>query len=318
MTGHKKIRFSMVFLSLIALGLIGYTLCFPVRAMENIRHTLGIFTVSVLPSLAVFSVCTKILVKMGWVGRLAGLPLLGWLRLFGVSAGGFAAFLFGAFAGFPTGASILAELCENGEISAEEAASLLPFCNQAGVSFVVGTVGALVFGDARYGWLLFFAQTAAALTGLFLTGFARKNIRSPMAAVRKEISAFSAVTSAISETAVSMVCVCGFIVFFALCADAALSLRLVLSFPLPQWLSIALGGFLEISSGMTALAAARLSLRCSLTFAGALLGFGGFCVFLQAIDRTERFFYSPGRYFFGKLLETLLCPLFVLLLFTLI
>ena len=318
MTGQGKIRFSMVLLILTALGLIFYTLFYPLQAMENIRRSLSVFAVSVLPSLAVFSVCTKILIKSGWIGKFSALPLVDRFHFLGISPSGMAAFVFGAFAGFPMGASILAELYQNGEISAEEAASILPFCNQAGASFVIGTVGMLLFDDVRYGWILFFAQTGAALTGLLLTAFLRKNSGRYTLCQRKTASPFAVMTASVSETAYAMVCVCGFIVFFALCGDVIFRLCTILPFVLPAWGISLLGGFLEISSGITALSVLGLSVPMRFLLSGILLGFGGFCVFLQAIDRTENFFYSPKQYFSGKLLTAVLCPVFALLLFLLI
>lgn len=313
MTRQKKIRFSALILMLTALGLIFYTLFFPAQAMTNIRRSLSVFTSSVLPSLAVFSICTKILVKTGFVGSLAALPFGRFWRIFGLSPSGFAAFVCGAFAGFPTGASILASLYENGEMTSEEAESILPFCNQAGASFVVGTMGMTLFGDVRYGWILFFAQTAAALTGLLLTAWTRKKIRQPCCRERRTYSPFSAVTAAVCESAAAMVGVCGFIVFFSLCTEVIFHLFSVLPFDLPTFLPIVLSGFLEISSGMTVLASQTFSISVRVFFAGILLGFGGLCVFLQAFDRTERFFCSTKSYFFGKILTAILCPAFALL-----
>ena len=125
MTGQKKIRFLVPMTMAAAVGILLYTLLFPTRAMENIRTSLGIFAFSVLPALAVFSVCIKILIKLGLIGWISSLPVLKYLRFFGISAGGFTAFLFGVFAGFPMGAVILSELCENGEITPEEFADAL-------------------------------------------------------------------------------------------------------------------------------------------------------------------------------------------------
>lgn len=315
MTGPKKMQASVGLLMLTALGLMLYILFFPLQAMENIRNSLRIFAFSVLPSLAVFSVCTKILIKTGLIRTLSSSPLMAFTQRLRISPSGFAAFIFGTVAGFPMGASILAELCENGEITSEEASSLLPFCNQAGASFVVGTMGTMLFGDVRYGWILFFAQIAAALTALSLTTFTRKPSALSVISPCQRVSPFSVLTASVSESAGAMLCVCGFIVFFSLCGDAAFRLCSVLPLARAQGLSPVFSGLLEISSGVTLLAHAPFSTLTRLILSSTLLGFGGFCVFLQAIDRTQACFYAPQKYLFGKLLEAILCPFFAFLLF---
>lgn len=314
MIGQKKERFSAWFLSAAAIFLIGYSLFIPEKAMTTAREALSVFAVSVLPSLALFSVCAKILIRAGFAERLCALGRFAYPL--GMSAGGLSAFAIGAFAGFPTGASVLAELCERGCIEKKEAESILPFCNQAGAAFVIGTVGASLLGSKDIGTLLFMAQTAAAFLGLCLTSGARRGaVHAVQAQQVQSPPFFSIVTASVRETALAMLSVCGFIVFFSLGTAALFDTLCALGLSLPSALRILTGGFLEISSGFVSLARSDFSWEITLLFGGILLGFGGISVFLQALDRTERFFYAPLPYFLGKLLSSLLCPLTALLLF---
>ena len=71
MIGQKRTRFSVSLLIAAALLLMGYSLFAPARAMAVVRHALSVFAASVLPSLALFSVCAKILVKAVFVDAFA-------------------------------------------------------------------------------------------------------------------------------------------------------------------------------------------------------------------------------------------------------
>ncbi|MBQ8496713.1 MAG: hypothetical protein IJ489_04560 [Clostridia bacterium] len=311
MIGEKKGCFSSLFLMGMAISLIGYSLFMPEKAMETARNALSVFAVSVLPSLALFSVCAKILMKSGFTEKLYRLKPVA-LRL-GMSAGGFSAFVIGAFAGFPMGAAVLAELCERGSMDKKEAASLLPFCNQAGAAFVVGTVGTSLFGNKDIGCLLFMAQTAAAFFGICITaGKRRANIDVSDAPKTKPQPFFSVITASIRESAFAMLSVCAFIVFFSLATAAFFDLFAI---GLPSVIRILTGGFLEISTGFVSLAKAELSWESTLLFSGIFLGTGGISVFFQALDRTEHLFYAPKQYCFGKILSAVLCPVMALLLF---
>ena len=169
MIQQKKDGFSSLLFLLAVIWLTVYSVFAPERTMETVRHALLVFAHSILPSLALFSVCSKLLVKTGVADRVSALPLKAFLNTAGLSPCGFSAFLIGSFAGFPTGAAMLAEFCERGEISKKEAASVLPFCNQAGAAFLIGTVGASLFSDTKKGVIFFLAQSAAAWTGLATT-----------------------------------------------------------------------------------------------------------------------------------------------------
>ena len=320
MIGQKRTRFSVSLLIAAALLLMGYSLFAPARAMAVVRHALSVFAASVLPSLALFSVCAKILVKADAVRLLRALPLGGFLRMIGVSRGGFAAFLIGAFTGFPTGASVLAELCEKGEIDPREASSLLPFCNQAGAAFVMGTVGEALFHERRLGILLFAAQTLSAFLGLCLTAGKRHAFLAETRREREKKTAmppFTVLTSSIAETAGAMLSVCGFIVFFSLCTEALSDALALVGLSRFAFLRALAGGLLEISAGFLALSETDISADAIAVLGGFFLGFGGISVFLQALDRTERFFFSPADYFLGKGISAVLCPLESLLLFAL-
>ena len=316
MIRQKKDGFSSLLFLLAVIWLTVYSIFMPERTMETVRHALAVFTYSILPSLALFSVCSKLLVKTGFADRISALPLKTFLKTAGLSPCGFSAFLIGSFAGFPTGAAMLAEFCERGEISKKEAASILPFCNQAGASFLIGTVGSSLFSDPRKGMIFFLAQLAAAWTGLCLTAFFRRSaIESTDIPVFSRISVLRAVSDSVRESIFAMLSVCGLVVFFSFINTVLFDTFSLLGLPIGKGLRALLGGLMEISFGFVELSSSGRSAEGLLILGGILLGFGGISVFMQVLERTESSFYSPLLYFAGKLLTGIFCPLFSFLFF---
>ena len=318
MIRQKRLRFSVFMLIAVAVWLMSYSLLMTERTMETVSRTLDVFVRSVLPPLAVFSICAKLLVKTNVMGRLVSARLSFFLNKIGMSAGGFIAFLFGLFAGFPTGAAMLADLYEKGDISEDEAKSLLPFCNQASIAFLIGTVGRSMLNDPGVGWIFFLAQTVTAWICICLTANERRIAKKfLMPKAREDCSAISSFTSSVRESAFSMISVCGFIVFFSLIGTALFDTLAALGFHPGELFCAMIGGSLEISSGFIWLSGGSVSREAVLICGGALLGFGGISVFIQAMERTEAFFFSPEKYFKGKLAASLICPIFSVLFFVL-
>ena len=316
---RQKRRGFVFFISLTILcWLLSYSLFMVERTIETVRSALDMFAHSILPSLALFSVCAKLIVKLGLTKKLASLPLAGFLRFLGMSAGGFTAFLIGSFAGFPTGAAMLAELCERGEISKREAESLLPFCNHAGIAFLFGTVGGVMLRDARMGMILFLAQTITAWICVCLTAHERRD--GALGFVTGEFSSpswISAITVSVRECAFSMIGVGGFVVFFSLIGTALFDTLTAIGFSLNDLFRSVVGGLLEISCGFRILSEGDFSQKIELILAGIFLGVGGCSVFLQAVEKTESFFFSPKKYWKGKALAGIICPIFTQLFFIL-
>ena len=318
MIQQKRMSFSVFILIALAVWVMAYSLLMTERTIETICTLLGIFVRSILPLLSVFSVCTKLLVKTNAFRKLIPVRVRPFLQPLGMSEGGFSVFLLSLFAGFPTGAMMLSELCEKREISSREAESLLPFCNQASVAFLFGTLGTHILGDSRMGFVFFFAQTTTAVVCVCLTANSRYGCAaSPNDEEYTKISPVSALTASVRETAFSMLGVCGFFVFFSLVGGALTDTLSVLGLPLGQLLCAMLRGGLEMSSGFILLSEGSFSLEILLVYGGALLGFGGISVFMQAIDRTEAVFFAPVKYFAGKALASVLCPIFSVLFFCL-
>ncbi len=307
---QKQSEKSIFFLLFLAGGIIFYAVSKPGETANIIRDALSTAALRIIPSLFAFSVASKLLIRCGLLHWLAMLPFQGCYRLLGVSPSGFAAFVIGALAGFPTGAAVLSEAVALGAMDREEAARLLPFCNNAGISFLLGVVGLGIFDSARIGWMFFFAQLASALFSWILIG--SKPTLSDLQPAQKQKSlpsASSALTSSVCEGVFSMLSVGGYLVFFSLLSHMILKL-LDCFFPLTEEIAVMISGFFELSGGLSLLSKLSFPVWERALICGMLLGFGGFSVFLQAADLALRAGISTRFYFTGKGLTLLFCTLF--------
>ena len=244
----------------------------------------------IVPSLFPFFVVSLLLAKLGFpqlLGRKLS-PLT--RRLFGVSGPGATALFIGLTGGYPMGAAYLAELTEQGRISPREAERLLGFCNNSGPSFLVGAIGAGVFGSVRAGLLLYISHALAALlTGLLLR---RKPNAAEEAPPPPSQPPFSrALSEAVGGAVPAILSVCSFVLIFTVFTGlldangflAALGARLSAVSGLSSQQSRALLlGFWELGGGVGALRGLPPA-PTNLALAAALVGWGGVSVHLQSL-----------------------------------
>ena len=254
------------------------------------RSALRLCAELILPSLFPFFVLSILLSKLGLPALLGRLLSPAAARLFGVSGAGVSARFIGLCGGYPMGAAYIAEMYGDGSIGREEAERLLGFCNNSGPAFIVGAVGAGVFGSAAVGLLLYAVHiSAAVITGLLLP---KKRVSAAAPAPRAKPLPFSAaLPQAVRQAVSSVLAVCGFVVCFTVLAGL-LDARGYFSL-LSGTISAALGtelhfsralltGILELGSGVGAMRGLSAS-PANLALAAGMLGWGGISVQFQTM-----------------------------------
>lgn len=252
-------------------------------AAEGIRLCLN----TLVPSLFPFFILSVLL-----TGALSGqaVPFLRPIaKACGIPRGAESLLAIGLLGGYPVGAQNVALLYRAGQLSHDQAARMITFCNNAGPAFIFGILGAM-FSDWRIPWLLWVIHILSALiVGLSLPPCPESK---PAAPLNREIC----LTDALEQAVRVMALVCGWVIL----------MRLVLSFlerwflwllPLPA--QIAVCGILELSNGCVRLGELS-SEGVRFIIASGLLSLGGICVTLQTASVTSGI--SMGLYFPGKLL----------------
>ena len=312
---------------LLGIGLAGGAaalLCYPQQAMEAARSGLLLCGNVIIPSLFPFFVLSALVVELGLAGALGRLlePLMG--VLFRVNGSCASAVALGFLGGYPVGARTAIELYRKGMCTKTEAQRLLAFCNNSGPAFILGVVGTGVFASSRAGLLLYLAHAAASvcvgiLFRFYRAGEGKQGLSHLTQVEAKRFSA--AFTGAVTSGLASVLNICAFVVLFTVIIRL-----LVLSGILPFlaglvgfllsplgfdqiWAQRLLTGFLEVSTGVSALSGEG-NLPGRLTLAAFLLGWAGLSVHCQVLTFLGGSGLSAKTYLAGKLLHGLLSALF--------
>ena len=312
--------------ALLGLGLLWGALAlvlWPEQSMGAMGDGLALCANVILPSLFPFFVLSSLVVELGltrYLGRLLEPVMAPLFRVNGACA---AALALGAVGGYPVGARTAIQLYENGQCSRTEAERLLAFCNNSGPAFILGAVGAGVFGSGAAGLLLYLAHLLASLLVGVLFRFYKPDqgprTRRTGGPQFQAASLPRAFPRSVTGSLQSVLNICAFVLFFTVflriltyagvLPALARGLSALLS-PLglsPLWAQRLLTGLVEVSSGVTSLTDGTLPGRLSM--AAFMLGWAGMCVHCQVLAFLGDSGLSMGTYVGGKLLHALLSSL---------
>ena len=319
---------------LLGVGLLWATLAlvlWPEQAMEAMRDGIKLCGNVILPSLFPFFVLSSLVVELGmsrYLGRLLE-PVMA--PLFYVNGNCAAALALGFVGGYPVGARTAIQIYENGQCSRTEAERMLAFCNNSGPAFILGVVGAGVFGNGMAGLLLYLTHLLASLCVGVLFRFYKPGDRPQTRRARTaqfQASSFpKAIINSVTGSLQSTLNICAFILFFTVClrilayAGILRTLGRVLSLLLAPlgmsqtWAERLLTGLVEVSSGVSSLTDGSLSGRLSM--AAFMLGWAGVSVHCQVLAFLGDSGLSVKTYVSGKLLHGGISALLTNLLFRL-
>ena len=312
---EKKIRDTLVGVALLTATVSLVTA--PDQAIAGAKDGLTLCFNVIVPSLFPFFVLSSLVVDLGLAAYL-GRALEGLMRpLFRVSGSCAAAVALGFIGGYPVGARTALQLYQQGLCSKTEAERLLAFCNNSGPAFILGVVGAGVFGDSRVGLLLYLTHALASfLVGLlfrFYGGSERKHSPAPKPKPIQAVTVPAAFTGAVTRSLQNTLNICAFVVFFSVVLRllsaygifTALANLLALAGFQPEWARRLVAGLRELSSGVSSLqGSAQLAGRVSM--AAFMLGWAGLSVHCQVLSFLVDSGLSAKTYLVGKLCHGLI------------
>ena len=280
---------------------------------------------SVIPALFPFLVVSSLLLSLG-LGELLSPMLAGLMEpLFRVDGVGSSALLLGLVGGYPIGAKTAADLYRGGRLSRPEAERLLAFCNNCGPAFILGVVGAGIFGSGRVGLVLYLGHlTASLLVGLLFRFYrpGERPRRGGSGRVQFQTASVpAAFTKSVTGALQSTLNICAFILFFTvairmltlsglLTALARVLSALLSPLGLSQiWAERLLTGLLEMSSGVSSLTTGSFTGRLSM--AAFMLGWAGVSVHCQVMAFLGDSGLSLRTYLVGKSLHGVFSALLI-------
>ena len=152
-----------IFVLLLTLcGIVGI-LIYPEVSCDSAEQAIEMCLTVLVPTLFPFLVLSGIFIKCGFAERLGRLLDRFTKKVFCVGGNCSSAMILGLVSGFPVGAKTVSSLYKNGACSKVEAERTLAFCNNAGPSFILGTVGVGIWQSGKTGWLLWAVQIVSAV-----------------------------------------------------------------------------------------------------------------------------------------------------------
>ena len=220
--------------------------------IENSRRGVLLFGTNVLPVLFPFFLISSLLIELGL------------FRMFRPPA---AVFLLSFLSGYPTGAQMLSQLYQRGEISRNDAIKTATYTSAASPIFVIATLGTCFYASTKLGIIIFTATALGALVnGLFYRRIKFKNTPATPPKILKTHTDYNlpeSISKALYASIQNTLAVGGLIViFYIACAP----------------FGVVLASVLEMTTGVF-LASTAHPLNYILPC--AIVSFGGLCVALQ-------------------------------------
>ena len=252
---------------------------FPKISFTGALNSLMLCINTLIPSLFPFFVISKMFIKSNSYTAVTKIfsPIMKFL--FGTSPQSLIPFILGIVSGYPIGASSVCELYNSKNLTKDEAQNLLGFTNNSGPSFIIGTVGASFLNNVKIGYALYFVHIISSVsTGIFL----RKNIKNTgyNAVFKNDKKNKNIFTSAVEESVLSVLSVCGYVVFFAV----------IIEFVLKFTDNIFIIGFLELTTSVKLVCEKSISLNQKFVIISTLCAFASMSINMQTkkfIDKTD-------------------------------
>lgn len=279
----------------ISIMLVLLFLLFSKTVISSVKYSMRLCYTSVIPSLFPFFILCEFL--MCAVGNVSKNP-------------GKAAYFTSLLTGFPTGVKNVCKLYEDGYIDKKNAVAVLYCSANASPAYVITFIGMCIIKSKTAGIILLSSQIVASFVCAVFFGVFKNRQRS-----RKIRTGVINITDtaciSISNSVISCLYVCGYIIFFGIFADIIDTTGIpdyisrLVQF-LPAWLvrGVILGA-VEISRGVSAL---DFNHDSAIVISAAILGFSGVSVIMQCMNCAIQCGLPKKPIIYGKLIYMFFMP----------
>jgi len=309
-----------------------FMICNPQASLTAARDGLALWYTVLLPALLPFFIVTELLASSGFI-KMSGRLLEPLMRpLFNLPGCASLVIVMGFTSGFPVGAILSRRLYQDGLLTADETERLASFTNNSSPLFIIGAVGAGLFGSAQVGYVLAVSHYFSNLLLGFLLRFKRpaaSSIQSDRQALqpgRQPDSVGEFLSSAIKNSLNNIIAIAGFVILFSVLT------RMLLIWGFIDMLAAGITGFLSwwhlpstisygVSLGLFEISIATRSvslaphgdLLCRMLAVSSILAFSGFSIIAQVTGILADTPVRPSFYVKARLAQLALSlPLTVL------
>ena len=224
----------------------------------------------IIPSLFPFAFCVLFIMRSGVLNLLRKIEPIA-VFLFGHTCDEFAVFLLSLIGGYPVGARLVKELYDQKETDDYRAQILLYYCVNAGPAFTVIAVGNGIFASNEIGYILLSASFLSSVVMAFICRFSFKDYKKENIKSKRIDMTFSDnFVSSAADASKSVFTICVFVILFSV------FISYIEYFSAKVTFLKYIGYLFEVTSALT-----HTKNIYSVSF---LLGFSGFCVWLQIIS----------------------------------
>ncbi len=227
-------------------------------------------------------------------------------------------YLLSILSGYPVGAKATSELYQKRIISREEACRITSFASTSGPLFILGTVGAGMFGNIRIGVIILVSH----LLGAFINGICFKNLyykqKAPDIYIASYTESQNILEDAMLSSIKSILTIGGYISLCYLVISILRTYNILL--PITSGINAIFGidvnitnsiltGLIEMTSGIRELSLLGLNDNLLSILSTAIITFGGLSIFLQAYTYLRNFKINLKVYFLEKILHTIIATI---------
>ena len=167
----------------------------------------------IIPSLFIMMVISRYIVSKRLfepLEKLMNLPS----KLLGFSPRLMTVFILSNIGGYPIGATMLSQMCKNGEISPKQAEVCASYCFCSGPAFLVGAVGMCVYQSKSLGYMMFLSCVIANLAACIIYNRVFGISKAALQGGKCTESTYT-ITDAISDSGKAMFSMCAVIISFS-------------------------------------------------------------------------------------------------------
>lgn len=295
----------------------------PKKYSSGTIEGLKLFFYSVLPGLFPFMLLTKILTEIGIVEKFFSKFDRLTYFLFGTPGISLYTLFVSILSGYPIGSKVISDLYNKQIISEDDAKKMSIFCTTSGPSFVIGTIGTIMFDSYKFGVIIYFSHILSSILLGIIFNILCKNKHKH---IKKEknfdkIKQKNIIGYCINETISSLLIVGSYITIFYLIGELLDTINVFMllqkiSNPIFSILSIdkkyisgILYGILEVTRGSKVLSA--FSNNFSVVLTTGILSFSGLSIIFQSMAFLKQAKIKTHNFIISKcahcLLSMILC-----------
>lgn len=240
----------------------------------------------VLPSLFVFFILTKLFVEIRSSQRLFAPMDKLFFKVYNINGYGGYIFAMSIIAGYPIGAKITSELCQNGFIKKDEAKKIISFASTSGPMFIVGSVATKMFNNNLLGLTIMLSHVVATLiNGLIYTR--RKDISDTKTTLILPKRTSYSLNDIMYNSIISILMVGGYIALCFACVEMLGSIILPIKHLLPSsnfvsTIGCVLKGIIEVTTGCISLTTLSIDTKLLCVILTGIITFGGLSIHMQS------------------------------------